>query len=132
MNFDSNVGSRLKEARELRGWTIANAANMIGVTAKTLIEWETGRRAPRVNRLMTAAGVLGVAVVWLINGDGTLDPNETSRSRLEKLENRLNMALNRANVLNSELRDIASEMRYIRKLDSQMDVLAEVESALPL
>ena len=125
MHFESALRTRLKEARELRGWTIAEAANMIGITARTLSDWEAGKTAPRMNRLMKAAGVYGVAVIWLINGDDDFDPNETARSRMDKLTTRLDMAVKRSRVLDGELRAIASEMKDLRKLDSHLDALAE-------
>jgi len=125
MEFDSALHTRLKEARELRGWNVAEAANMIGVTQRTLAEWEAGKKAPRMNRLMKAAGVYGVAVIWLINGSDDLDPNETARSRMEKLTTRLDMAVKRSRALDGELRAIASEMKDIRKSDSHLDSLAE-------
>ena len=125
MHFDSHLHTRLKEARELRGWSIAEAANMIGVTARTLSDWEASRKTPRMNRLMKTAGVYGVAVIWLINGNDDLDPNETARSRIDKLTTRLDMAVKRSRALDGELRAIASEMKDLRKLDSHLDKLAE-------
>lgn len=125
MRFDSALHDRLKESREIRGWSIAQAANMIGVTARTLTDWESGRSQPRMNRLMKAAGVYGVAVIWLINGNDELDPNETARSRMDKLAARLEMAVKRSRALDGELRAIVTEMKTIRKLDAQFEALAE-------
>ena len=96
MRMDSGLNLRLKEARELRGWTVEKAANLCGVTARTFVDWEAGKKAPRVSRLITLAGVLGVAVTWLINGDDDLDPHESNVSRLDKLASRLEMAVNRS------------------------------------
>lgn len=125
MRFDSAFHDRLRESRELRGWTVAQAANMIGITARTLSDWEAGKKAPRMNRLMKAAGVYGVAVIWLINGDDSLDPHETARSRMDKLAVRLDMAVKRSRALDGELRAIASEIKHIRKLDAQFEALAD-------
>ena len=125
MRMDSGLNLRLKEARELRGWTVEKAANLCGVTARTFADWEAGKKAPRVSRLMTLAGVLGVAVTWLINGDDDLDPHESNVSRLDKLASRLDMAVSRSRALDHELRAIATEVKTIRQIDQQMDQLAE-------
>ena len=66
MRMDSGLNLRLKEARELRGWTVEKAANLCGVTARTFVDWEAGKKAPRVSRLITLAGVLGHGAVRFI------------------------------------------------------------------
>jgi transcriptional regulator with XRE-family HTH domain len=123
VKFDSGLRIRLKEARELRGWSIPQAANMLGVSAKTVSEWEAGKRTPQMSRLMRAAGVLGVAVVWLINGNDEYDPQGSSRSRIDKLAKRLDMAVTRSRTLNSELDAIVAEMKHIRALEPKADGL---------
>jgi transcriptional regulator with XRE-family HTH domain len=125
MHMESGINIRLKEARELRGWSIEKAANLAGVAPRTFADWESGRKAPRVSRLMGLAGILGVAVTWLINGNDELDPHETSRSRLDKLASRLDMAVKRSRSLDSELRAIASEIKTIRRLDAEFEEMAE-------
>ena len=125
MQIDSGLNHRLKEARELRGFSVEQAANLAGVTVQTYRDWEAGRKAPRVNRLMMVAGLMGVAVMWLLNGDDDLDPNEATLSKLDRLAGRLDLAVKRSQALDTELRAIASEMSVIRRLNAELDHLAE-------
>ena len=38
--------SRIKEAREARGWSRAELARRLGAPIRTLEDWESGRRHP--------------------------------------------------------------------------------------
>ena len=74
---------------------------------------------------MMVAGLMGVAVMWLLNGDDDLDPNEATLSKLDRLAGRLDLAVKRSQALDTELRAIASEMSVIRRLNAELDHLAE-------
>jgi transcriptional regulator with XRE-family HTH domain len=40
------------------------------VKVKTIRAWENDRSEPRANRLQMLAGILGVSIMWLLNGEG--------------------------------------------------------------
>jgi transcriptional regulator with XRE-family HTH domain len=64
------LGERLVLAREDQDLSTSQLARRIGVQTETLRNWETGRRQPRSNRLMTLAGILNVSPTWLLTGAG--------------------------------------------------------------
>ncbi len=66
----TDLGQRLRSAREAAGFTMEEAARRIGVMKPTWQAWETGRKEPRSNRLAMTAGVLGVTPSWLLSGMG--------------------------------------------------------------
>ena len=59
----------------------------VGVSADTIGAWESGKRQPRANRLVTIAGVLNVSMAWLLEGreDGFMESpsGEVAAIRLE-------------------------------------------------
>lgn len=67
---DSDVGSRIAQAREAAGMDRLAFGERVGVRPDTVAAWESGHRRPRSNRLATIAGVLGVGISWLMVGHG--------------------------------------------------------------
>lgn len=59
MGSSTQVGLRIKRAREARGWTQAQLAAQIGVDRKTVDNWENNRTVP-LNRLGRLSAVLGI------------------------------------------------------------------------
>ncbi|MEM5519726.1 helix-turn-helix domain-containing protein [Sulfitobacter sp. AS59] len=66
----ATFGDRVAAARENAQMTQAALAKRLGVKQSTLRGWEDDLSEPRANRLATLAGVLGVSMMWLINGEG--------------------------------------------------------------
>jgi len=66
----ATFGDRLAAAREQAGMTQAQLARRLGVKPGTLRAWEQDRSEPRANRLSMIAGLLGVSIMWLLNGEG--------------------------------------------------------------
>jgi transcriptional regulator with XRE-family HTH domain len=66
----ATFGDRVAAARENAQMTQASLAKSLGVKQSTLRGWEDDLSEPRANRLATLAGVLGVSMMWLINGEG--------------------------------------------------------------
>jgi transcriptional regulator with XRE-family HTH domain len=66
----ATFGDRVAAAREAAGMTQAALARRLGVQLSTLRNWENDMSEPRANRLATLAGLLGVSIMWLINGEG--------------------------------------------------------------
>lgn len=67
----SSLRDRIRECRRRKGWSQAQLAARIGVTASAVGHWERPRgTAPAVERLQDLAGVLGVGFEWLATGRG--------------------------------------------------------------
>lgn len=66
----ATFGDRLAAAREATGLTQKELAQRVGVKASTLRSWEEDLSEPRANRLSILAGILGVSLSWLLNGEG--------------------------------------------------------------
>jgi DNA-binding transcriptional regulator YiaG len=57
------LGGRIVLAREDQHLSTSQLARRMGIQTETLRNWETGRKEPRSNRLMTLAGMLNVSPV---------------------------------------------------------------------
>lgn len=53
------IGKKVREARELRGYTQRELAKMIGVSAGTVAAWEQGIHAPDFTKLINVFRELG-------------------------------------------------------------------------
>ncbi len=103
---ETTLGERLQKARESAGLSLALASHLAGVKPATLRDWERDRSAPRVNKLVNLAGILGVSPTHLMAEEGQSDnPVVTSRGRQEKLLNQLK----------AEIRDIEAQQRALTK-----------------
>ena len=96
----ATFGDRVAAARENAQMTQAALAKRLGVKQSTLRGWEDDLSEPRANRLATLAGVLGVSMMWLINGEG---------EGLEAPEEGLSVDESAMDVLN-ELRSLRVDM----------------------
>jgi transcriptional regulator with XRE-family HTH domain len=57
-----NIGQRLREERQLRGWSQRDLARETGVNTDTISGIETGQHEPRPSTLRKLAGGLGIEV----------------------------------------------------------------------
>ena len=75
----ATLGDRLTGAREAAGLSQKALATRLGVKTSTIAAWEDDMAEPRANRLQMVAGLLGVSLMWLLNGEGegVEDPGET-------------------------------------------------------
>lgn len=109
---ESNIGERIRQARENQGWSTEEMARRMGVTQETVQDWESGERDPRSNRIVILAGVLGVSAHWLLDGSSEFapeddgDPTEAVRAQLKSVRLRLH-----------QLRQLVDD------IDSQLDML---------
>jgi transcriptional regulator with XRE-family HTH domain len=65
----STMGTRIRQSRTRLSLTTRQLATRIGVKPSTLENWESDKSEPRANRLVMLSGILGVPVVWLLNGE---------------------------------------------------------------
>lgn len=81
----STFGDRLAAARDAAGLDQRGFAVRLGVKPSTVQKWEDDLAEPRANRLSMMAGLLGVSMTWLINGqgEGVDAPEEIDMSGLD-------------------------------------------------
>ena len=59
------IAARLRKARVRKGMSLADAAEVVGASRSTLLNWETGIRCPRLDDIMLLAACYGVTVASL-------------------------------------------------------------------
>ena len=68
--------NRIAQARIDSGWSAKELAGKLGVDTATLSNWENGRRQLSLERLLQIAGLLGVAVSYLLGQDEQIPHSE--------------------------------------------------------
>lgn len=58
----SDIGQRVRAARDARGWSQARLAKEAGVSPNTVLSIENGKRPPRPGKLAAVLNTLGIAV----------------------------------------------------------------------
>ena len=69
------TGATIKTIRESKKMTQADLANHIGVTAKAVSKWETGKGMPDISLLQPLAQALDTSVIELMNGNPIVNQN---------------------------------------------------------
>ena len=69
------IGDKIKKIRKSKGWKQEDLAKFSGYSRSSIINWETGKRAPRADDIERLASVLGVSSIDLIV-DTTDKPGE--------------------------------------------------------
>ncbi len=77
METTVTLGSRLRRARQHRGWTQDQLAAESGVGIATIRRAEGGQFEPRQETARRLATALRVRVAWLTSGDGSMDMEES-------------------------------------------------------
>ena len=118
-----NFGARVTQARESAGYTVRQLATRMSVKPSTIENWEAGRSEPRANKLVMLAGVLGIPVLWLLDGempDGANFDVELSETSIPARK------LERAIALQSELAALLQEIAAdVSRLQRNIDRTAE-------
>jgi transcriptional regulator with XRE-family HTH domain len=110
----ATFGDRVAGAREALGIGQPELARRLGIKVKTLRDWENDLAEPRANKLQMLAGILGVSLMWLLNGEG--DGVEPPRADAEA---------------NDQIRDLLLELRAVQaEIDRGAERLARVEKRL--
>jgi transcriptional regulator with XRE-family HTH domain len=81
----ASVGGRLKAARKATGMTQTKAAEALGVTRRSIYEWETDERVPMAH-LPELAQLYGVPVTMLLYG---VEPASEELAALREMINQL-------------------------------------------
>jgi transcriptional regulator with XRE-family HTH domain len=85
MEWAQEIGARIKEAREARGLTEADFADILVVHRNTVGNYERGKGLPN-RELSRIAEALNVDLRWLLHGDSYRDPLVKIGERLERIE----------------------------------------------
>ncbi len=111
------LGGRISLAREATGLSEAEAAQRLGVLARSWTSWERDRDVPRANRLANMAGILGVSLSWLLSGegDGPADPADapSANDAAQELMRELRQASRDVVALNRRMNEIADGLERI-------------------
>ena len=84
--MDSYVtGAVVRRLRESKGLTQNELGDRIGVSAKAISKWETGRGLPDISLIEPLAQALGVSVVELMSGDTVTNRNRSANMLRSKL-----------------------------------------------
>lgn len=113
-DFAATLGDRLEAAREAKGLSVEGLADMLGVEAGKVTDWENDADAPRANRIQMLAGLLNVSIVWLISGESNGTSNVAN-------------AFDRPNGVNDALGEI-SQLK--RTLSGALENLEKLERRL--
>ena len=72
------TGATIKQLRETKCLTQTQLAELLGVTAKAVSKWETGKGLPDITLIQPLAVALGVSVVELMSGEVVQNQNLSS------------------------------------------------------
>ena len=110
------LGERIANARTERGLSQQDLANRLGIKKSTMEHWESGKTAPRANRLNQLAGVLNVPLLWLMAGSD-MPPSSMGPESHETtgLEGRLLRAERLVQELDQIIRDLRKETELVQR-----------------
>lgn len=72
------TGATIKQLREMKALTQAQLSDILGVTAKAVSKWETGKGLPDITLIEPLARALGVSVAELLSGEVVRNRNRSS------------------------------------------------------
>jgi transcriptional regulator with XRE-family HTH domain len=114
-NETATFGDRVAGAREALQLSQNELAKRLGVKVKTVRGWENDMVEPRANKLQMLAGILGVSLMWLLNGEG----------------DGLDAPLEEPDPMQADLHKLLAELREVRaEVDRAADRLALTEKRL--
>ncbi|GJL83036.1 MAG: hypothetical protein DHS20C01_26700 [marine bacterium B5-7] len=110
------LGERIATARKAKGLSSAQLATRIGVKKSTILNWESGKSAPRANRLTHLAGVLDVPLLWIIGGADMPPTIDTPNlNETQAIESKLGLAEEMLHDLSALLVDIRGQVRRVQR-----------------
>ena len=111
----ATFGDRVAGAREALQLSQNELAKRLGVKVKTIRGWENDMTEPRANKLQMLAGILGVSLMWLLNGEG----------------DGLDAPMEEPDPMQADLHKLLAELREVRaEVDRAADRLALTEKRL--
>lgn len=76
---------RIKQIREEKGVSQRQLAEIVGVSAVTVPNWENGIYDPSAKDLIKLSGALGVSIDYLVGNDGQDGEKDAFRKALNRL-----------------------------------------------
>ncbi len=123
MPTNAMLGTRIAEARRLKAYTIKEAARRMSVTEKTFKNWEGGKSKPRANKMQMLAGVLGVSLLWLLNGEEQFEPDAIYPSQLKKLGKKVERITQLQQELSALTVEVVSEIEELQQIAEDLEIL---------
>jgi len=77
MSDPVQIGARIRDARQDKGWTQERLAESVGVSRSAVAQWETGRAGQLTGHLSRIAEVLDVGIEHLTHGRNRRAPSHT-------------------------------------------------------
>ena len=78
MSDPVQIGARIRDARQDKGWTQDRLAEAVGVSRSAVAQWETGRAGQLTGNLSRIAEVLNVGIEHLTHGRNKRAPGQTA------------------------------------------------------
>lgn len=114
--ISENFGTRVTQARQSAGFTVKQLATRMSVKPSTIENWEAGRSEPRANKLVMLAGVLGIPVLWLLDGEMPDGVNfDVNRSETSVPARKLERAIALQSELAALLQEIAADVSRLQR-----------------
>lgn len=111
---NSTFSNRIATARKDAEMTVAEVSRLIAVKADTYKKWELGTTQPRANKLVTLAGVLNVAPVWLLDGNDEYHTDDLDkRQKIEQLSLRIEQMQSMQNRMITMLDELAYDLEDV-------------------
>jgi len=107
----STFSKRIAMARKEADMTVAQVSRLVAVKAETYKKWESGAVQPRANKLVTLAGVLNVAPVWLLDGNDDYHSEDLDKQqKVEQLSMRIEQMQSMQNRMITMLDELACDL----------------------
>ena len=113
---EMTLGGRLYAARRNAGMNLNLVASLLGVRTSTLKSWENDRSEPRINKLVSLAGLLGVSPTHFLAEEGN---DGVDVSAIRGRRGRL------VEVLKEEMSDALEQQKQLKQRLSRIDVLIQ-------
>jgi transcriptional regulator with XRE-family HTH domain len=111
--------NRLSELRTKKGYSMRQAAKLMGLPYTTYVNYEKGDRDPNSEMLVFLADFYGVTVDYLIGKDEAPAEGDELEQLLETLKNRPDMRLLFNLASNATVDDVMRAVRIIEALGKE-------------
>ncbi|MBD3816446.1 MAG: helix-turn-helix domain-containing protein [Halothiobacillus sp.] len=126
-----NISNRLKDAIELQGLKISDAATRCGIPYRSMQNYLRGEREPNVEAIIKIATHLGISMDWLLTGEGSMyraAPTAQIPSLSTREEAVLAMFRSLDEDAQREIQQVAEEKKRLRDVERQ---IKELQALLP-
>ena len=115
---EMTLGGRLYASRRNAGMSLNLASSLLGVRSSTLKSWENDRSEPRINKLVSLAGLLGVSPTHFLAEEGHdgVDGSAIKGNRgklVEMLKEQMSCVREQQKQLNKRLRKIDAAIQKL-------------------